>query len=72
MFLSPLPCNIFNIFQIHPFQEGGNSGTVEMRLVKVRILSSISLFLTNFFNHQKMVKQHVGVPYNIRLAVLSS
>lgn len=61
-FLSPLPCNIFNIFKSIPSRKPGRSGTVEMRLVKVKILSSISLFLTNFFNHQKVVKQHVRVP----------
>lgn len=61
-FLSPLPCNIFNIFKSIPSRKPGRSGTVEMRLVKVKILSSISLFLTNFFDHQKVVKQHVRLP----------
>lgn len=56
VFLSPLPHNIFNIFKCIPSRKAGNSGMVEMRLVKVRFLSSISLFPTIFLHHQKVVK----------------
>lgn len=62
VFLSSLPCNTLNTFKSIPSRKPGKSGTVEMRLVKVRILSSISLFTTNFFNHQNVVKRHVRVP----------
>lgn len=55
VFLSPLPHNIFNIFKSISSRKARNSGMVETRLVKVRLLSNISLFPTIFLLHQKVV-----------------
>lgn len=61
-FSAPYLVTFSTFFKSAPSRKPENSGTVEMRLAKVSFLSSISLFLTNFFNHQKVVKLHVRVP----------